>query len=121
MEIQMNKTSEINLYVELDEKKVPIKIQWSATDSGIEGKRESKSMMLSLWDKEENATMGIDLWTKEMMVEDMNVYFHQTFLKMADTYRRATKNEEIAVMIEDFSAQFADKLELSKKVYKSNQ
>ena len=114
----MNKKTEIILYVELDEKKVPVKIEWSATDSGFEGKRESKSMMLSLWDKEENATMGIDLWTKEMMVEDMNVYFHQTFLKMADTYRRATKNEEVAGIIENFSADFAEKLELSKKVYK---
>ena len=116
----MNKKSEIILHVELDEKKVPVKIEWSASDSGIDGKRESKSMMLSLWDSRENATMGIDLWTKDMMVEDMNVYFHQTFLKMADTYRRATKNEEIAGMIENFSADFADKLELSKKVDKSN-
>jgi len=116
----MNKKSEISLFVELDEKKVPVKIEWSATDSGFDKKRECKSMMLSLWDGQENATMGIDLWTKDMIVEDMNVYFHQTFLKMADTYRRATKNEEIAVMIENFSADFADKLELSKKVDKSN-
>jgi gliding motility-associated protein GldC len=117
----MNKQSEIILYIELDEKKVPVKIEWSATDSGYEGKLESKAMMLSLWDKQENSTMGIDLWTKDMIVEDMNIYFHQTFLKMADTYRRATKNEDIAVMIENFSASFADKLELSKKVYKENQ
>ena len=116
----MSKKSEITLFVELDEKKVPVKIEWNATDSGMEGKKECKSMMLSLWDQQENATMGIDLWTKDMMIEDMNVYFHQTFLKMADTYRRATKNEEIAVMIENFSADFADKLELSKKVDKSN-
>ena len=116
----MNKKSEVTLFVELDEKKVPVKIEWTATDSGMEGKKECKSMMLSLWDQKENATMGIDLWTKDMMVEDMNVYFHQTFLKMADTYRRATQNEEIAAMIEDFSADFADKLELSKKVDKSN-
>ena len=116
----MIKSSEINIYVDLDEKKVPVKIEWSASDSGVEGKMESKSMMLSLWDKKENATMGIDLWTKEMMVDDMNIYFHQTFLKMADTYRRATNNEEVAVLIENFSAQFADKLELSKKVNKDS-
>jgi gliding motility-associated protein GldC len=116
----MNKNSEIILYVELDEKKIPVKIEWSAADSGFEGTRESKSMMLSLWDKQENATMGIDLWTKEMMVEDMNVYFHQTFLKMADTYRRATKNEEVAGMIESFSADFAEKLGLDKKIHKSS-
>ena len=116
----MNINSEIILYVELDEKKVPVKIEWTATDSGFDGKRESKSLMLSLWDKNENATLGIDLWTKDMMVEDMNVYFHQTLLKMADTYRRATKNEEIAGIIENFSAEFADKLELSKQVNKGS-
>jgi gliding motility-associated protein GldC len=116
----MNKNSEITLFVELDEKNVPVKIEWKATDSGFEGKRESSSMMLSLWDKSENMTLGIDLWTKEMMVEDMNVYFHQTLLKMADTYRRATRNEEVATMIENFSAGFAEKLELNKKIYKKN-
>jgi gliding motility-associated protein GldC len=117
----MNKKSKIIMYVELDDKKIPVKIEWSATDSGLEGKKECRSMMLSLWDTDENATMGIDLWTKDMMVEDMNVYFHQTFLKMADTYRRATKNEEIAKLIESFSADFAEKLDLSKKVNKSSQ
>ncbi len=116
----MNKNSEIILFVELDEKNVPVKIEWKATDSGFEGKRESTSIMLSLWDKAENTTLGIDLWTKEMMVENMNVYFHQTLLKMADTYRRATRNEEVALMIEDFSAGFAEKLQLNKAVNKKN-
>jgi hypothetical protein len=37
--------------------------------------------MLSLWDKDEKVTLGFDIWTKEMMVQDMNIHFHQTFLQ----------------------------------------
>lgn len=114
----MGKKSEINLKIELDDNKVPVKIEWSATDAGFSGFKESRSLMLSLWDPNENATLGIDLWTKEMLIDDMNIYFHQTLLKMADTYKRATKNSEIADLIETFSREFADKLNLKEKVDK---
>ena len=115
----MSKTSEIRFFVTLDEKKVPEKIEWEATESGFNGKKECSSMMISLWDKEEKGTLGIDLWTKEMIVDDMNIHFHQVFLKLADTYKRATKNNEAAKMIEDFSAEFAKKLKLDSKPKKS--
>jgi len=106
----MAKTSLIKLTVELDDNKLPKKIFWEATDSGFEGQLESKTLMLSLWDKSEEVTLGIDLWTKEMMVNDMSKHFHQVMLKMADTYRRSTQNSEAAKMIEDFAADFLDKV-----------
>jgi gliding motility-associated protein GldC len=112
----MSKTSEIKLTIRLDDNRVPEKIEWEATDSGFDGKKEAESLILSLWDKKEKLTLGIDLWTKEMLVDDMNIHFHQMFLKLADTYRRATKNSEAAGIIENFSAEFARKLELNKKV-----
>jgi gliding motility-associated protein GldC len=115
----MSKISEIKLTVKLDNNSVPEKIEWEATDAGFKGKKEAKSVLLSLWDKEENVTLGIDLWTKEMLVEDMNIHFHQVFLKLADTYKRATKNNEVASMIEEFSSEFAKKLELDSKLKKS--
>jgi hypothetical protein len=59
--------------------------------------------------------MGIDLWTKEMMVEDMNVHVHQTLLKLADTYLRATKNSAVSKMIENFSTEFGSKIGLINK------
>jgi gliding motility-associated protein GldC len=111
----MPKISEIRFTVQLDDNRVPEKIEWEASDAGFNGKKECKSIMLSLWDKEENLTYAIDLWTKELMIDDMNIHFHQVFLKMADTYRRATKNSEVADMIENFSTDFADKLKLNKK------
>ncbi len=108
------KKSEIKLFIELDESNIPSKIEWEADDAEFNGKKEAKSLMLSLWDEKDNVTMGIDLWTKKMMVNDMNFHFHQTLIKMADTYFRATKNKEVADMIGDFGQKFAEKLELYK-------
>ena len=47
----MPKKSEINFTVELDEKNLPQKIEWDATDSNFDGRKECKAMMLSIWDK----------------------------------------------------------------------
>jgi gliding motility-associated protein GldC len=113
--IIMSKKSEIKIHIELDENKMPEKLEWEATDAGFNGRKTAKTLMLSLWDKEEKVTLGIDLWTKEMMVEDMNLHFHQMFLKMADTYERATQNAEAANMIRNFSSDFAKKVELKSK------
>lgn len=114
----MSRTSNIKFYVELDENKVPSKIEWEADDAGFEGKKESKTLILSLWDKEEKATLGIDLWTKEMMVDDMNIHVHQILLKLADTYRRSTKNTEASEILEKASADFAEALDLKNKIQK---
>ena len=114
----MSKISYIKLTVHLDDNRVPEKIEWEAPDSGNDTMSECKSIMLSLWDKKDKVTMGIDLWTKEMTVDEMNIHFHQTLIKMADTFQRSTKNNEVAEMINDFSRKFAEKLELEKKVNK---
>lgn len=108
----MPKTSEIKFLVTLDDTKMPEKILWRADDSEFTELKEAKTLMLSLWDKKDNVTLGFDIWTKEMMVQDMNIHFHQTFSKMADTYQRATNNYEISNMIKKFAAEFADKLKL---------
>jgi gliding motility-associated protein GldC len=114
----MSKVSYIKITVQLDDNRVPEKIEWEATESGSPGVKEAKSFLLSLWDKNENSTLGIDLWTKEMLLDDMNIHYHQVFLKMADTYKRATKNGEVAEMVRNFAAEFSKKLELEKKINK---
>jgi gliding motility-associated protein GldC len=111
----MNRKSEIKINVELDDNKMPVKIEWEATDAGFNGKKPAKTLMLSLWDEKENVTLGIDLWTKEMTVEEMNVHYHQMLFKMADTFERATLNTEAANLVRDFSSKFARKLELKEK------
>ena len=103
------KKSDIKLSITLDETKQPVAIFWQADDSGMEGMQESKSMMLSLWDKQQGSMMRIDLWTHEMMVEEMQHFFYQTFASMADTYQRATNDKEMTEEIRKFAKNFGEK------------
>ena len=105
--------SEIKVVVELDENRVPEKLTWSAQDGGIQ-QEEAKAMMLSVWDSKVQETLRIDLWTKDMPVDEMKLFFHQTLVAMADTFQRATHDEKMADTMKDFCDYFAEKLELKK-------
>ena len=106
-------TSEIRFLIELDENRVPEKLLWSAKDGGVEA-QETKAIMLSVWDSKAKESMRIDLWTKEMPVDEMKIFFHQTLVAMADTFNRATNDEKMADTMKDFCDYFAEKLELTK-------
>jgi len=110
----MLRKSEIKFLIHLDEKKMPEKIEWQADDADFKGMKEAKTMMLSLWDKEDNVTLGIDLWTNDMLVEDMNLHFYQMILKLGDTYRKAASDTETAKMFDEFASEFAKKIKLFK-------
>jgi gliding motility-associated protein GldC len=103
--------SEIKFLVELDENRVPEKLLWSAKDGGVE-LEEAKAIMLSVWDGKAKESMRIDLWTKEMPVDEMKIFFHQTLVAMSDTFHRATGDEKMADTMKDFCEYFAEKLEL---------
>ena len=109
-----NKTSEINLNVELDVNNVPEKITWKASDASDEVKK-AKAFLLSVWDENEKNTLRMDLWTKEMSVEEMNKFFFQTYITMADTFERATNDDKMGATMRDFCDYFAEKLELINK------
>ncbi len=103
--------SKIELNVELDENRVPEKLFWSAEDGGISNE-EAKAMMLSVWDDKAKEMLRIDLWTKDMPVDDMKIFFHQTLVAMANTFNRATQDEKMTATMKDFCDYFAEKLEL---------
>lgn len=107
-------TSEIKLKVALDENKVPEEIRWSAEDGGI-ADQETKAAFLSVWDSEHQESLRIDLWTKDMPMDEMKVFFHQTLMAMADTFQRATDDTKMSDTMRDFCDYFAEKLELRKK------
>ena len=107
------KTSEIKFSVTLDENNIPLTITWEA--SSMNEKSSCKGVMISLWDAKENNTLKIDLWTKDMLVDEMKVFFHQTLVSMADTLKRSTGEEKIAEDMKDFCAHFAEKMNLLKK------
>lgn len=103
--------SKIELKVELDENRVPERLHWSAEDGGIRDE-EAKAVMLSVWDSKSQETLRIDLWTKDMPVDEMKLFFHQTLVTMSDTFMRATQDEKMTATMKDFCDYFAEKLEL---------
>ena len=104
------KKSEIKFHVTLDDKNIPEKIDWSATDAHKES--TSKAIMISVWDAQENITLRIDLWTKDMMVDEMKQFYHQSLLSMADTFERATGEAEAAKAMRNFAQEFGLRMKL---------
>jgi gliding motility-associated protein GldC len=98
--------SSININVHLDANKVPEQITWSATDTSADSFKKAKAMMLSFWDGAEKNALRIDLWTKDMMVDEMADFFYQTLMTMAESYHRATKNDEMTNDMKKFAKEF---------------
>ncbi|MDB9960901.1 gliding motility protein GldC [Oceanihabitans sp.] len=107
-------TSKIELNVELDDNRVPEKLTWSAEDGGIDN-QDAKAMMLSVWDSNTQEMLRIDLWTKDMPVDEMKIFFHQTLVAMSNTFNRATQDDKMTATMKDFCDYFAEKLELKKE------
>tara|TARA_R110002051_G_scaffold35969_2_gene78525 strand:+ start:6356 stop:6679 length:324 start_codon:yes stop_codon:yes gene_type:complete len=105
--------TEIKINVELDANRVPEKISWTAPDGGVSNE-PAKALMLALWDARTQEAARIDLWTKDMPVDEMKVFFHQTLVSMAKTFQRATDDEKMSATMMDFCDYFAEKLELKK-------
>ncbi len=101
--------SSINIEIELDEEKMPSLIEWNAPDGGVDGLQKAKALLLGLWDGETKSALRIDLWTTKMMVDEMNDFFYQTILGMADTYLRATRNNELSQEMKQFAKDFLNK------------
>ena len=99
----------IQIQVQLDENKMPAEISWSAPDNSPENTRKAKAFLLSLWDGSDKAALRIDLWTKDMMVDEMEDFFYQTLMTMADTYKRATRHDDLAMEMKGFAKMFFQK------------
>jgi gliding motility-associated protein GldC len=105
--------SEIKIDVALDENRVPEKLTWTARDGGVVN-QDTKALMLSVWDSKPQESMRIDLWTKDMPVDEMKLFFHQTLVSMSETFERATGDKKMSETMKDFCDYFAEKLELKK-------
>lgn len=100
--------SEIKFTIKLDENNIPDEIVWEAEGAGIE-KRKANSLLISVWDPEEKNTLKVDLWTKDMYVEEMKQFIHQTIMLMADTYEKATSEADMAKEIRLFGKLFGER------------
>ena len=111
MEDKVVKTSQIAVTVGMDENNLPSRMKWTAEDGDMKN-AEAKAMLLSLWDPNEKNTMKIDLWTKDMSVEEMKQFFHQTLLSLSDTFERATGETKITEDLRDYCYHFAEKMKI---------
>jgi len=100
--------SKIEINVVLDDSKVPESIEWQSSDSP-DGFKEVKAMFVALFDKETLDTFKIDLWTKEMQVMEMDRFVFQGLRSLADTYMKATNNQEMANDMRRFVQYFGEK------------
>jgi gliding motility-associated protein GldC len=107
-------TSKIEVTVGLDENKIPETLNWTAEDGGI-ADEPTKAVMLSVWDPKNKETLRMDLWTKDMPMDEMKYFFHQTLKSMSQTFQRATGDEKMKATMDDFCDYFAEKLELNYK------
>jgi hypothetical protein len=48
-----------------------------------------------------------------MMIDEMADFFYQTMMTMADTYNRATQQQELTDEMKDFAKQFYNKFRAS--------
>ena len=107
------KQSNITVDIILDEQKVPQNIQWSASDSTADIKQDARAMMMTFWDAADKSALRIDLWTKDMMVDEMADFYYQTLMGMADTFLRATQNQELTDDMKNFAKDFFKKFRAS--------
>ncbi len=94
--------SSVNFEITLDDNKIPESIQWSARDGGIDNE-ETKAMLVSVWDDQSKTALRLDLWTKDMTVDDMKKFIHQTLMLMADTLQRSTDQELAPQKLRNFA------------------
>ena len=90
------KKSTINFTVHLDDKNVPEKIQWDASEKPDGGASETKSMSIALWDHLQKNTLRIDLWTKDMPVDEMKRFYIDCIGGLAQSMISSTGDEYMA-------------------------
>ena len=111
----MSTSSEINIRIDLDENRVPAKIEWQASDANQSHPAESKSVFLALLDKETLDTSTLFLWTKECQVAEMDRTLYYALTAMTDGYYRATQHSELANEMRRFVQYFGEKTGILKE------
>lgn len=107
----MSKKSNINIQIALGEDKVPNQIFWNAPDGGVPTDQETKAMLLGMWDGQAKEALRIDLWTDKMMMDEMIAFIGQTIGGMADTYLRATGDQELSDEMKKYAYDFKKRAE----------
>src|SRR5690625_1359399 len=111
--MKKKQAKKINIEVLLDENVLPEIITWVAADLKGFDEASCRAMILALWDHNNKDTLRLDLWTKDMTVDEMKIFFHQTLLTMADTLEKSTTDDRISGDMRDFCAYFAERMDIA--------
>lgn len=100
--------NQIIIDVELDDQKLPERIYWAASQGGEA--QLTKAFFLSLFDPQRKDTLKIDLWTKDMNVNEMQVFTHNTLKAMGRSYAKAVNDASAVAKFDALAdALFEDK------------
>lgn len=105
------KQSNIRFNIQLDDKNIPEKISWEATDNPHGGIEETKAIAISVWDDEQKNTMRIDLWNKDMRVDEMKLFCLETIAGVSETIKTSTGDTEMADKIKDLVKQLMTEID----------
>jgi gliding motility-associated protein GldC len=111
--IQRMKKSTISFHIDLDEKNIPVNINWEATDAGNQP-MDTKAIACSVWDDNQQNTLRIDLWTKEMRVDEMDRFFVDTLGGLSQTIQNATGDKFLSGELEKLCERFVEYLQTKK-------
>ena len=95
--------------VAMDENMIPEEIVGKSNDEKNASEETASAALIYFWHKTQNETFNLDLWTKEMSVEEMNKMMFQMIMTIANTYERATSEDQIALAMRDFAEFFGEK------------
>jgi len=87
------KKSTINFTIELDDKNIPERILWAATDKPEAGLSETNSISVALWDHNQQNTLRFDLWAKYMPVDEMKRFHIACLGGLAQSILSSTQDE----------------------------
>ena len=93
--------------VNMDENMIPESISWTSSQDNT--KEEASAALLYFWNASKKETFNLDLWTKKMSIEEMNMMIFQSFMTVANTYERATSEDQLANAMRDFAEFFGEK------------
>lgn len=110
------KTSEIKFTIQTDDKNIPNKIFWEATEKQPSGKEEVKAICVSLWDGTHQNTLKIDLWAEDMPVDDMKRFYIETIGGLAESLNNATGDQTMVSEINDLCDRLGKYIENQSKI-----
>tara|TARA_B100000902_G_scaffold146806_1_gene143859 strand:- start:142 stop:513 length:372 start_codon:yes stop_codon:yes gene_type:complete len=111
---QIKKKERLTIDVSMDDNLIPESIEWKSSQENKPSQTASAALIY-FWDAKKSETFNLDLWTKEMSVEEMNKMMFQTLMTLANTYERATSEDQMANAMRDFGQFFGERTEILPK------